>query len=267
MLGELVRTTTGQWITHPPSRSSNGTASGRIKSLSGTSHALDMAAVGIQAGGAEPAMPWCAGRQWPSTAPHLKVQRPCESPASRRHPVRVAIPRGAAMYLHSRSKRWLGVLRKSQSVLQLARQSVASFAEAATQMKGVRVISERDQQVMTLMARDPIALTSESQLLGGDSWLAETLQPVKQSRGDFAFGEGFDGSLEKLASAAEAAIPLLQARVTEPDPSIDEIVDELERAFLISLIVTLTSHNVLLQKVDEWEQPHQRFMQGHLPPT
>ena len=42
------------------------------------------------------------------------------------------------------------------------------------------------------------------------------------------------------------------------------MVEEIERAFLISLVVTLTSHNVLLRKVAEWEQPHQRFLQGNL---
>jgi hypothetical protein len=88
---------------------------------------------------------------------------------------------------------------------------------------------------------------------------------VKESLDDFSFGEAFGDSLEVLNSAVDAAIPLLEERVTEPDPSIDEIVDELERALLISLVVTLTSHNVLLQKVDEWEQPHQRFTQGNLP--
>ncbi|WP_238407149.1 hypothetical protein [Mycobacterium canetti] len=173
--------------------------------------------------------------------------------------------RGRFVYLQSRSKRWLGVLRKAQSVLQLAKRSVAAYAEAATRMKGVRVISERDQQVMTVMARDSIALTFESQRLGDDSWLAETLQQVKKSLDDFSFGEAFGDSLEALNSAVDTAIPLLEERVTEPDLSIDEIVDELERAFLISLVVTLTSHNVLLQKVDEWEQPHQRFTQGNLP--
>jgi hypothetical protein len=66
------------------------------------------------------------------------------------------------VYLQSRSRRWLGVLRKAQSVLQLAKRSVAAYAEAATRMKGVRVISVRDQQVMTVMARDSIALTFES---------------------------------------------------------------------------------------------------------
>ncbi|ORB61738.1 hypothetical protein BST47_26695 [Mycolicibacterium tusciae] len=31
---------------------------------------------------------------------------------------------------------------------------------------------------------------------------------------------------------------------------------------LVSLLVTLTSHNVLVEKVSDWEQPHRRFMQG-----
>ena len=169
------------------------------------------------------------------------------------------------MYLQSRSKRWLGVLRRSQSVLQLARDSVAAYAEAATRMPGVRVISERDQQVMTLEARDPIALTFESQRLAPGTWLAGTLGGVSQALDNFAYGEEFANRLEALTSAAETAIPLLNERTTEPDPSIDEIVDELDRAFLISLVVTLTSHNVLLKKVDDWEQPHKRFLQGHLP--
>jgi len=141
------------------------------------------------------------------------------------------------------------------------------YAEAAKRRPGagVRVISERDQQVMTVLARDSIALTLESQHLGIDSWLANTLKDVSQSLDEFTFGEGFTNSLDLLDSAAESAIPLLQERITEPDQSIDEVVEEMERAFLISLVVTLTSHNVLLRKVGEWEQPHQRFLQGNLP--
>ena len=124
------------------------------------------------------------------------------------------------------------------------------YAEAAKRRPGagVRVISERDQQVMTVLARDSIALTLESQHLGIDSWLANTLKDVSQSLDEFTFGEGFTNSLDLLDSAAESAIPLLQERITEPDQSIDEVVEEMERAFLISLVVTLTSHNVLLRK-------------------
>lgn len=171
------------------------------------------------------------------------------------------------MYLQSRSKRWLGVLHRVRPELQLAKRNVALYAEAAKRMPdaGVRVISERDQQVMTLLARDSIALTFESQRIGSESWLADALTDVSRGLNEFAFGDAFTSSLDFLDSAAESAISLLQERITEPDLSIDEVVDEMERAFLISLVVTLTSHNVLLQKVAEWEQPHQRFLQGHLP--
>lgn len=62
-------------------------------------------------------------------------------------------------------------------------------------MEGVRVISERDQQVMTVMARDPIALTFESQQLEDDSWLAATLQQVRRSLDNFTFGDTFGESL------------------------------------------------------------------------
>jgi hypothetical protein len=71
------------------------------------------------------------------------------------------------VYLQSRSKRWLGVLRRVRPELQLAKKNVIMYAEVAKRMPGagVRVISERDQQVMTVLARDSIALTFESQRL------------------------------------------------------------------------------------------------------
>jgi hypothetical protein len=171
------------------------------------------------------------------------------------------------MYLQSRSKRWLGVLRRVRPELQLAKKNVAMYADAAKRMPNarVRVISERDQQVMTVLARDAIALTFESHRIGSDSWLAHTLEDVSQGLTEFAFGDQFIASLDVLDSAAESTIPLLQERITEPDPSIEEIIEEMERALLISLVVTLTSHNVLRQKVSAWEQPHQRFLQGNVP--
>lgn len=167
------------------------------------------------------------------------------------------------VYLQSRSKRWLGVLRRVRPELRLAKRNVTMYVEAARRMPdaGVRVRSERDQQVMTVLARDLIALTFEGQRLGSDSWLEDTLQDVSLGLNEFAFGDGFLSSLDILDSAVESAISLLQERITEPGPSIDEM----ERAFLISLVVTLKSHNVLLQKVSAWEQPHQQFLQGHLP--
>ncbi|WP_232785653.1 hypothetical protein [Mycobacteroides chelonae] len=146
----------------------------------------------------------------------------------------------------------------------MAEKSVATFAEAATRQQGVRVISERDEDVMTSIARDNIKLTLKSQNLGGDSHLAETLAPISQAVQDFSLGDRFDAALRALIESIEGALPLLEEQMAG-DESIDEIIRELERAFLISLVVTLTSHNVLIQKVEEWERPHQRFLQGNLP--
>lgn|GEM_PF-5886147 len=121
------------------------------------------------------------------------------------------------------------MLRSVRPQLQLAKKNVTMYAEAAkrTPGAGVRVISERDQQVMAVLARDSIALTLESQHIGIDSWLANTLRDVSQSHNEFTFGEGFTNSLDLLDSAAESAIPPLQERITEPDPSIDEVVEEM----------------------------------------
>lgn len=117
------------------------------------------------------------------------------------------------MYLQSRSKRWLGVLRRVRPELQLAKKNVIMYAEAAKRIPGagVRVISERDQQVMTVLARDSIALTFESQrLVGSNSWLADTLKDISEGLDQFSFGEGFTNSLDVLDAAAESAIPLLE---------------------------------------------------------
>ena len=169
------------------------------------------------------------------------------------------------MYLQSRTRRWLQALRNANTQLHSATVSVATFAAATEQgMQGVRVISERDQRIMTALARDAIDLTLESQPLTPGSWLETTLRPVTDARDQFAYGAEFDTSLKALIDTIEAAMPLLDANATEPDAPIDEIADELEQALLISLIVTLTSHNALLGMVSEWEPSHHRFLQGHL---
>ncbi|WP_304116554.1 hypothetical protein [Mycolicibacterium bacteremicum] len=151
-------------------------------------------------------------------------------------------------------------------MLKMAEKSVATYAEAATRMQGVRVISERDKDIMTSIARDNIELTLRSQNLGGESHLAEALAPIATAMGDFSLGDQFYTTLRALIDSIEDALPLLEVQMAEHDATIDEIIGELERAMLIALIVTLTSHSVVVQKVEEWERPHQRFLQG-LEPT
>ncbi|WP_425005001.1 hypothetical protein [Mycolicibacterium sp. S3B2] len=147
-------------------------------------------------------------------------------------------------------------------MLKMAEKSVAAYAEAATRMQGVRVISERDKDVMTSIARDNIKLTLRSQNLGGESHLADTLAPIATAMGEFSLGDQFNTTLRALVDSIEDALPVLEEQIAEHDATIDEVIGELERALLISLVVTLTSHNVLVQKVQDWERPHQRFLQG-----
>jgi hypothetical protein len=98
-------------------------------------------------------------------------------------------------------------------MLQMAEKSVATYAEAATRMQGVRVISERDKDVMTSVARDNIRLTLQSQNLGGDSHLAGTLDPIAQAMRDFSLGDRFDVTLRTLIDSIEHALPLLEVQM------------------------------------------------------
>jgi len=79
VLGELVKTTTGKWITHPPSDVPTGTPSARTKSSSDMSRASDTAAVDTPPGIAEPATPWSTVRRSTHTARRWTGQRQCGS--------------------------------------------------------------------------------------------------------------------------------------------------------------------------------------------
>ncbi|SLI54513.1 Uncharacterised protein [Mycobacteroides abscessus subsp. bolletii] len=118
------------------------------------------------------------------------------------------------------------------------------------------------KKVLVLLPLDQMELTLASQPLVQGSWLAETLGDVA----DLLKGVVYDGrwheSVTRLLAAVDAVIPVLETRATEPDASIDEIVDELERALLISLIVTMTAHNTIITKESEWTAEHQRSIQG-----
>ena len=63
MLGELVQTTDGKWITRPLLGAPTGIASARIRSLLDIKLASDTAVVGTRLGAAVPAMPWCTGHR------------------------------------------------------------------------------------------------------------------------------------------------------------------------------------------------------------
>ncbi|WP_234826641.1 hypothetical protein [Mycobacteroides abscessus] len=139
---------------------------------------------------------------------------------------------------------------------------IKAFA-ANAHVAGVRKISERDKSITLVLPLDQIALTLESQPLAPDSWLAEVLGDVLSAVENMAYDHRFVECVESLLSAIQQAIPILEAQETEPDASVHEIVADLERALLVSLVLTLTSHREMLPREGEWAQEHQRFLNGH----
>jgi hypothetical protein len=81
VLGELVHTTAGKWITHPPSRCPNGHPLGPGEVLVGHQACLGTAA-GTPRGHAARAMRRSTGRRSTPSARRSMDRRPCASPAT-----------------------------------------------------------------------------------------------------------------------------------------------------------------------------------------
>jgi hypothetical protein len=167
------------------------------------------------------------------------------------------------MYLQSRTKRWLQVLHSADVVLAQGRESIEMFL-ANAHRPNVRQISERDKRITVVLPLDQIALTHESQPLTPGTRLAETLSGVIAAADSITYGDEFIDSVTALLSAIQQAVPALEALETETDSSVEEIIADLERALLVSLVVTLTAHGTILPKEGEWTRHHQRFLNGHV---
>jgi hypothetical protein len=168
------------------------------------------------------------------------------------------------MYLQSRTRRWLQVLRNAEVLLGQAVQMMEMFAAHAHE-PGVRQISARDKRVAVVLPTDQMTLTLESQPLVPGSWLADALADVTAALNNIVYDDGYVASIRSLLSAIQSAIPDLERQVTEPDASVDEIVADLERALLISLVLALTAHTTVMPFGDKWMNEHQRFLQGPRP--
>lgn len=167
------------------------------------------------------------------------------------------------MYLQSRTRRWLQALRYANTILSQGVQMMEYFA-AHADVPGARQISERDKRVTVLVPTDQIRMTMESQPLTPAGWLTDVLSEVVTSLENVDYGEGFVPSIKALSNAIEKAIPVLEGSLIEPDETVDDIVTDLERALLISLLASLTAHNPILPLVDKWTNDHQRFLQGNV---
>ena len=165
----------------------------------------------------------------------------------------------SAMNLQSRSKRWLTAARLAKTIT-----SGTLTSEAKLRDHG-RPMPEQGQDVIIKGGLHDLRLTVEADPVSPDTPLHEVLGAVVEALDGLTVGPGFRASLEALDTALEAAIASLSEWTADDDSNIEEIVDELERAFLISLFITLTSHTFLADWSEKWKQHHQRFLAGHEP--
>lgn len=126
-----------------------------------------------------------------------------------------------------------------------------------------RPMNERAQGVICTGGLHDLRLTAEADPVLPDTPLHGVLGGVVEALKGLTTGPEFRVRLEVLDIALGAAIKSLSEFTADDDSNIDEIVDELERAFLISLFITLTSHTFLSDWSEKWKQHHQRFLAGH----
>jgi hypothetical protein len=163
------------------------------------------------------------------------------------------------MNLQGRSKRWL-------ASAELAKSLTGNTLVLEEKMRAAgRAMPLQAHEVLTKAALYELRLTAEADPISEDVPLHAVVTDVVAGLAALKVGSEFRSSLENLDAALEAAVTTLRDWTDGNDSKIEEIVDELERAFLISLIITLTSHTYLSDFTEKWKQHHQRFLQGHAP--
>lgn len=158
------------------------------------------------------------------------------------------------MNRQSRASRWLRAIEQSRNVMAGAVQSFSFHSANGSSLP-------KDGQVLLIaMGSDPINLIAEADPPIPGTALASQLKSVIESAKKLEVGENFTNQAATLVESIDAVLPTLRATVIDEVDSISDIVDELERAFLISLMLSMTAHNVLLTKVSDWEQKHQQHL-------
>jgi len=163
------------------------------------------------------------------------------------------------MNLQSRSRRWLKVTDTALAKAKAIQQQEQAFHAAG------KPLHAQAQDVVVTAAADPIQLIAEADPPPAGTDLAAAVGEVITAANTFSVGPNFRRGLDAMVVALEKAVPQLAQQTQAEDSSIDEIVSELERSFLVSLVVTLTSHYVIMQKVGDWGQQHRRYLEHHRP--
>lgn len=109
---------------------------------------------------------------------------------------------------------------------------------------------------------DPLRLTLEAESVSSDSPFHVMISAVAGPLDELKVGSEFRTSVEALDQALAEGISSLREWTASEDSKIEDIIDELERALLLSLLVTVTSHTFVVQWSDRWLREHERYLDG-----
>ncbi|MGV0646767.1 hypothetical protein ABQE44_25640 [Mycolicibacterium sp. XJ2546] len=163
------------------------------------------------------------------------------------------------MNLQSRSKRWLAAIELAKPM------TTGMLFYRKNNVVGKKGIPEQAQHLFVKKMLDPLRLTIESDPVPPGNPLHGVLSDVVDKVDEVTVGTEFVASVEALDVALDAALDSLRDWTAGEDAKIEDIIDELERAFLISLFITLTSHTFVVNWGGEWETHHDRFLDGKEP--
>jgi hypothetical protein len=160
------------------------------------------------------------------------------------------------MNLQSRSKRWLAAIELAKPV------AAGMLLYREKNIVGKTGIPEQAQDLFVKRMLDPLRLTIESEPVPPGTPLHGVLSDVVRTVNEVQVGTQFVTSVKALDVALDAALNSLRDWTAGEDSKIEDIIDELERAFLISLFITLTSHTFVVTWGGDWETHHDRFLDG-----
>jgi hypothetical protein len=173
-------------------------------------------------------------------------------------PIRRHRPDGTVltMNLQSRSKRLL-------AATELAKPMTAGILASEAKYRAAnKSIPEQAHNLFRDKMLDHLRLTVEAEPVSSDEALHDVLGGVVNALDALKVGPEFRASVEALDTALDAAISSLRDWTAGEDSKIEDIIGELERAFLISLFITLTSHTYVSNWSDAWTKHHKGFLDG-----
>ncbi|KIQ20439.1 hypothetical protein [Rhodococcus sp. MEB064] len=160
------------------------------------------------------------------------------------------------MIKQTRASRWLQVLETGRVLMSQSANSAEMYRANG------RPLPLQAQNMMIGVSTDPIKMMIESNPPIEGTALAEQLNGVIQQAKSLTAGAGFHTGLTRLVEAVDEVLPVLRSTTDDEIDSATTLVGELERGFMLSLILSMSAHNAILQRVSDWEEEHTRFVQG-----